>query len=321
MKSMRFWVGVTDNDWFKFLSKKLPDEVNFWQPSGEPPFTTAVEPGAPFLFKLKKPYHHIAGGGIFVKYTNLPVSVAWEIFGEKNGTSSYRELLDQILRYRKNKGQTQIDPSITCVVVTQPFFFNQNDWIPAPDNLSPFVVRGKKYGTDEPIGARLWAEVQATLNGVSPDISEIESTSVPEEGERYGSPYLRANRLGQGAFQVIVRDAYNRQCAITGEPVLHVLDAAHIKPYSESGPHTVNNGLLLRVDWHRLFDRFFITIKESKNKDFRIEVSKRIREDCENGGYYYGFHGEPLKVLPSQAGDLPAKEYIEWHNNEFDRRE
>jgi putative restriction endonuclease len=70
------------------------------------------------------------------------------------------------------------------------------------------------------------------------------------------------------------------------------------------------------------FDRFFITVvKDSKTKDFRIEVSKRIREEFENGGYYYGFHGEPLKVLPSQTEDLPAKEYLEWHNNNFDCRE
>lgn len=318
---MKFWVGVTDNDWFEFLSKRLPDEVNFWQPSGEPPFTTAVEPGALFLFKLKRPYNHIAGGGIFVKHTNLPVSLAWEIFREKNGTSSYRKLLNKILKYRENKGQTQIDPSITCIVVNQPFFFNENDRIPAPEDWSPCIVRGKVYDNQEGEGARLWKKVQAKLNGVFPDISEIESTSFPEESGRYGSPYLRRNRLGQGAFQVIVTDAYNRQCAITGERVLPVLDAAHIKPFSESGPNRVNNGLLLRVDWHRLFDRFYITVvKDSKTKDFRIEVSKRIREEFENGGYYYGFHGEPLKVLPSEAGDLPAIEYIEWHNNNFDRR-
>jgi putative restriction endonuclease len=33
---------------------------------------------------------------------------------------------------------------------------------------------------------------------------------------------------------------------MSGSHVLHVLDAAHIKPYSEGGEHAVNNGLLLR---------------------------------------------------------------------------
>ena len=32
---MKIYVGVTDNDWYRFL-KQLPnvDEVNFWQPGG-----------------------------------------------------------------------------------------------------------------------------------------------------------------------------------------------------------------------------------------------------------------------------------------------
>jgi len=32
---MKLYVGVTDNDWYHFLSR-LPnlDEVNFWQPGG-----------------------------------------------------------------------------------------------------------------------------------------------------------------------------------------------------------------------------------------------------------------------------------------------
>lgn len=112
MKSRKFWVGVTDNDWFQFLSTKAPDEVNFWQPSERPPFTTAVEPGALFLFKLRSPYNDIAGGGILVKHTNLPVSVAWEIFRENNGAPRYEDLVEKISKYRDNKGQTQIDPSI-----------------------------------------------------------------------------------------------------------------------------------------------------------------------------------------------------------------
>jgi putative restriction endonuclease len=68
---MKFWVGVTDNKWYQFLSKICPDEVNFWQPSGTPPFTGAPI-GLPFLFKLKRPYNHIAGGGFFVKYHCCP---------------------------------------------------------------------------------------------------------------------------------------------------------------------------------------------------------------------------------------------------------
>lgn len=53
------WVRVTDPDWFSFLSRADVDEVNFWQPSARAPFAR-LEPGAPFLFKLKRPFNHIA---------------------------------------------------------------------------------------------------------------------------------------------------------------------------------------------------------------------------------------------------------------------
>ena len=84
---MRFWAGATDNGWFRYLSSAVVDEANFWQPSGTAPFT-ALDPGALFLFKLKRPFNHIAGGGIFVKFSVLPLSMAWDAFGNKNGAGS-----------------------------------------------------------------------------------------------------------------------------------------------------------------------------------------------------------------------------------------
>ena len=47
---MRFFVGVTDYDWFRFLAARPEiDEVNFWQPSGGVEFK-ALRPGDLFLF-------------------------------------------------------------------------------------------------------------------------------------------------------------------------------------------------------------------------------------------------------------------------------
>jgi len=43
---MKFWVGVTDKNWFKYFASISPDEVNFWKPSGKG--FGAIEVGAPF---------------------------------------------------------------------------------------------------------------------------------------------------------------------------------------------------------------------------------------------------------------------------------
>lgn len=89
---MRLWVGVTDFDWYRFLANRPElDEVNFWQPSGSVPFR-ALCPGELFLFKLHSPRNFIVGGGVFAHWSPLPVSLAWEAFGQKNGTASLAEM-------------------------------------------------------------------------------------------------------------------------------------------------------------------------------------------------------------------------------------
>ena len=93
------------------------------------------------------------------------------------------------------------------------------------------------------------------------------------------------------------------------------LEAAHIKPYNESGPHAVNNGLLLRSDLHRLFDRGYITI----TPEYKIEVSRRLKEEFKNGRSYNPFHGHLLSIIPTDPGDRPLKEMLIWHNDNIFR--
>jgi putative restriction endonuclease len=93
-------------------------------------------------------------------------------------------------------------------------------------------------------------------------------------------------------------------------PFTPVLEAAHIKPFSESGPHLVQNGLLLRSDLHRLLDKGYMTLTTKLN----IEVSRRIKEEFDNGEYYYTLHGKKISH-PAHLDDLPEKKFIEWHNN------
>ena len=64
---MKFWAGVTDNEWFPFLASRGLDEVNFWRPSPGPYFTS-LPAGTSFLFKLKEPYNHPPYGGLRMPY-------------------------------------------------------------------------------------------------------------------------------------------------------------------------------------------------------------------------------------------------------------
>lgn len=75
---VNLFVAITDRSWFELLSQEWPDEVNFWQPSGNRNFG-AVSVGELFLFKLHAPDDFIVGGGIFSHASNVPLSLAWGV--------------------------------------------------------------------------------------------------------------------------------------------------------------------------------------------------------------------------------------------------
>ncbi len=300
---MKIYVGVTDSDWYNQLKSSDCDEVNFWRPGGNSTFK-ALKPNELFLFKLHSPRDYIVGGGFFVKFSILPTYLAWEAFGLKNGTKDILELNQRVEKYRAKNNLLSTNPSIGCIILTEPFFFDEKDWIPCPSDWKPSIVQGKTYDTETTIGMEIYTSVTDRL--------EIESTSEKSREERINkyAESLVKHRLGQGAFRISVADAYQRRCAITGEKTLPVLEAAHIKPYAENGPHQINNGILLKSDYHTLFDRGYITIDEH----FRIDVSKRLNEDYGNGKDYYKHHGEKLLILPENTFDQPSIDYLRWHN-------
>jgi putative restriction endonuclease len=303
---MKIWVGVTDEDWFTRLSRLKPDEVNFWQPSGSRVFR-ALQPGEPFLFKLHSPRNFIVGGGHFVRYSALPASLAWDAFGEKNGVASLDDLRGRIRRYRRK--DAAVDPVIGCNVLAEPFFLEQSAWISVPASWASNIVQGKSYDTASTEGRTLWESVQLAVAGLRrlQDPTLVEGAA---DEQRFGSEYLTRGRLGQGAFRVLVTDAYERRCAVTGEKTLPVLEAAHIKPYALNGPHRVSNGILLRSDLHKLFDLGYLTI----TPDLRLQVSPRLKAEWQNGREYYAHNGEPLRFQPADVASRPSPEFLKWHN-------
>ena len=143
---MKLYLGVTDNSWFNYLSTINPEDVNFWQPGGSAIFKV-LNPGAPFLFKLKSPLNAIGGVGFFSSHTFLPISVAWETFGKRNGCRTYDEFRKMILNYRSDK--ENVNPTIGCIILTNPIFFKKEDWIETPPDFSKSIVQGKSYSTED----------------------------------------------------------------------------------------------------------------------------------------------------------------------------
>jgi putative restriction endonuclease len=302
---IRLIVVVTDKDWFDQLRAR-PDltEVNFWAP-GAASFR-ALEPGELFLFKLHDPHNYIVGGGVFAYASRIPCSLAWESFGEANGATSLPEMRRRIAKYRRADPGDRSDFPIGCRILTQPFFLEEVEWISVPPSFARNIVTFKRYSTDEADGRALWEAVQGrTERNAAPLV--VREAGLP----RHGNPTLIRPRLGQGAFRILVTDAYQRRCAVTGERTLPALEAAHIKPYADGGSHEPTNGLLMRRDIHALFDGGYVTV----TPDLRFHVSRRIKEEFENGRDYYRMHGQPV-APPQSALWRPDTSALRWHNED-----
>jgi len=293
-------VAVTDDDWFEML-RTQPNltEVNFWAPSAAN--FRALQPGEFFLFKLHAPRNFIVGGGIFAYANTLPCSLAWEAFREANGARSAHEMRTRIAKYRRSDLADRSDFAVGCRILTQPFFFEEADWVPVPKSWSPHIVSFKTYDTGEAEGLALWDSVNERM--------ARSSVSALGSADRFGEPQLVKPRLGQGAFRVLVTDIYGRRCAVTQERTLPALEAAHIRPYSDGGEHEARNGLLLRRDIHSLFDLGYVTV----TPDLKFEVSRRIREEFDNGKHYYALHGQRI-IVPDNVGQRPDPGVLNWHN-------
>lgn len=300
---MRYWVANTDREWFQFLAARAPlDEVNFWAPNKVQPIK--LPEGAPWLFKFHvRNGGWIVGGAYFAHYTTITPRFAWEAFHEDNGAGTFSEMVRQVGKYTEHI----LDPDLTVIgssVLVQPFFLPREQWIDPPTDWASNLTRGKSYDSTIGQGQVLWERVEMALGALP--VASGPATTDPVAA--YGSPVMVRPRLGQGAFRVMVTDAYERRCVVTNERTLPVLEAAHIKPYSLTGKHEVSNGLLLRSDLHTLFDRGYVTV----TPDNRLRVSGRIHDEFENGRDYYALDGLEIR-LPVPPNLSPSRELLEWH--------
>jgi putative restriction endonuclease len=298
------FVAVTDPGWFERLSREPgPRDANFWRPSARA-FRLAV--GTPFLFKLKAPHNAIAGFGFFAGFSILPDWLAWDTFGEANGVDDLDALRARLRRIQEGaRIEADAGGRIGCCLIAEARFFPKEAWVRPPSDWSPRTQTGATYDLSAGEGRRVWQEC---LAAAALDAQQVAPAPAASMGPRYGAPTMHQPRLGQGIFRVQVLDAYGRACAVTGEHSLPVLEAAHIKPYAKGGEHDVANGLSLRTDIHRLFDKGYVTVDE----DAKFIVGRRLKQDFENGRSYYGLVGQAL-LLPAEAERRPSSQALAWH--------
>ena len=80
-----------------------------------------------------------------------------------------------------------------------------------------------------------------------------------------------------------------------------MLQAAHVRPVTAGGEHRLDNGLLLRSDIHTLFDRGYLGV----DRAYRLLVSRRLRQDFQNGDQFYARAGAGHR--PARSPGRPAE--------------
>jgi putative restriction endonuclease len=309
-------VLVTDLEWFDRLSREatgpLPvrlDEACFWHPRAQRPVAAAA-PGEVAFLKLKSPRNAIGGYGFFASFFIAPdANWAWRTFGIRAGADSRADLARLL-----GRSEEEMRQPVGCTLLRDVTFWPDHRWLPWGLEQG-FIAQGNNRGgrTKDADAAQLLlaavaadgAERPADLNGAFRLVGVDERSRVVSE---------RVAREGQGVFKARLLEAYGRQCAITGEHTEPVLDAAHIQPYLGPASNHVQNGLLLTSEFHTLFDNGLVAVEPptALRSEYRVRVSKTIRERWNNGRRYNQYDGHIFNA-PVDASARPSREALEWH--------
>lgn len=308
------YIAHTDRERFDFLSRQTVGgrvaEVNFWYPSAQKA-ARRFAPGTPVFFRLGAPERKIAGYGFFASFQVLPLGLAWDSFGIYNGAPDRSSLYRLLGRLTPE----QLAMPLACMVLLDARFWPDHRWIPWGEERG-YAVSGIQKGRTETDPANvelLLSEIQR--DGVEAPPELLEDFIPLTVDERELAIRAQAMREGQGAFRLRLLEAYDRACAITGEHTEPVLDAAHIQTYLGPRSNHPRNGIILTKEFHALFDKGLVTVEPPKSDrdEYRIRVSRLIRERWNNGRRYNEFDGKPLRFVPEDPRLQPSRQALEWH--------
>ena len=86
-----------------------------------------------------------------------------------------------------------------------------------------------------------------------------------------------------------------------------VLEACRIQDYKNDESNHPQNGILLRTDLHRLFDKGLLMFDDN----YKVVISNEIKSE-----YYRQFNGLQIR-LPKKKENYPSIEALRDHNKRF----
>lgn len=280
-----FAISPTDIDWFNFLRDNgYHTQINFWTPSLWN--ISQLKPGNKLYFMLKSPIRKIGGYGHFVEYKNLPLKEAWNTYGRKNGCHNKLELINRLKHY--NKSIKEVDnQKIGCIILENAEFYDDLHFLNLEEyeiNFHRSVQKIKYFKIYDPL-----------TQPINHKVNEFEL--VPYITKRQKKTTKITPRIGQGTFRGKISQVYNNKCCVSGESTAELLEAAHIQPYINEHSNHIQNGLLLRVDIHKMYDNGLLYIDEH----YEIHISSLIKST-----HYLQLQGKKISI-PENTSLQPSK--------------
>ncbi|MBO0343797.1 HNH endonuclease [Roseibium sp. CAU 1637] len=142
--------------------------------------------------------------------------------------------------------------------------------------------------------------------------AKFEELSAYEENlplERITISHLTNRRFRDIRFRKHIRELYDRRCALIGLRLINgkgrpEVEAAHIRPISDGGSDSVQNGIALSGTVHWMFDRGLLSLSNSfdilKSRYLNYDVTHILNKDMK-------------AIVPSEPSLQPHSEYLAWH--------
>lgn len=285
---------------YNFLRENTPPaKVNLWKAFAQ---DYSISPNSMIVLAIEGENHLVmpVGHAMFEQTDYLSIEEAWNIYSLGNcfmSKSDFQEAIKTFPNVCKSKKvfctilrDVIISDELTSLPGESLTFVNSNVTALFSQNEFPYTL-------------------QSENNHEPKDIIDSYNPFVPLDNDQTKLKIETESvvREGQEEFRRSLFSAYGGKCCITGESTKEVLQAAHIQSYINKHSHHIQNGLLLRSDFHLLYDSGLMTILE----DYTIRISRNIDSE-----YYQSFNGKKIN-LPSKEAWHPSKQALMLKTEEF----
>lgn len=129
-----------------------------------------------------------------------------------------------------------------------------------------------------------------------------------EENKKSTKMMMCVVREGREKFRNEILNNYDNKCCISECNISAVLEAAHVTPYNGSDSNNIQNGICLRSDIHKLWDKHLIAINPDTKQ---VEIGKALKDS-----EYEKFEGK--KVFTGLSQDkVPTRELLKIQYEKF----